>query len=146
MQTIQDTIERSVTLTCDRREIIQAFADPNEVVKWFCDSIEGSWCGGNEVLLVWEEGRCRAKIEAIDEHRFAFRWFPGVSDPDSPITQEGTTLNEFSFSEDDGATRIQMIESEFVALSEENAQIGLAENSKGWDWEMNDLKNYLEKL
>lgn len=51
---MQDVIRREVTIKATQEEIYEAIANPEKVVQWFPDSIEGIYAVGEHPLFAFE--------------------------------------------------------------------------------------------
>jgi uncharacterized protein YndB with AHSA1/START domain len=62
-------------LTAAPERAFRAWADPEELARWFPDRIEGGLAVGSRSVLVWSERRVWWDvIEADPSHSFVFRW------------------------------------------------------------------------
>jgi uncharacterized protein YndB with AHSA1/START domain len=62
-------------LEASPERVFRAFADPEELTRWFPSRIEGSLAAGARSLLVWPDRRVWWDVtEAHPSDRFAFRW------------------------------------------------------------------------
>ena len=60
--------------------VFRAWADPEELARWFPERIEGGLAVGSRSVLVWSERRVWWEvIEATPSRSFVFRW-PGFAD------------------------------------------------------------------
>ncbi len=138
---MQDTIERRLLIRGDREEVWNRLTNASEVVKWFCERIEGELKLGEEAVLIWGVHRCLIKVVVWEEgRRFGYRWIPGVNDDRRPLQEELTTLVVFTLREVQGGTEVEMIERGFASLPADMAPDAHRENISGWDAELAELQ------
>ena len=141
-----DRIERQLTLPIPREQVWQALTDPVELAIWFADGVELDPRPGGQALFEWGEGdKCPAILERVEPpHRLAFHWRSYKSDPQQPVTELPSTLVEFTLEEmDEGeATLLTLVESGFSGLPDEIRDRSRADNERGWDEELQDLRTY----
>jgi len=113
---------------------------------WFSDSAEIDLRPGGEASLTWEEhGTARARVEKVEPpHSFSFRWARPVG---AEPRKGNSTLVEFSLSAEGEQTRLRVVESGFPELegSEDEKAKYAAENTRGWNLELGDLREYVSK-
>ena len=141
---VQDSIERKLVFKADRERVWKCVSDPAEIVKWFCERIEGDFAVGEEVMLCWGDDRCGAKVVTLDPpNQMAYRWVPGVGDGVTQLTHQNSTLVLFTLRDVADGVELEMIESGFASLPEEMKAHALRENTSGWDSELGHLVEYL---
>jgi uncharacterized protein YndB with AHSA1/START domain len=121
--------------------------EAEHVGAWFGDSAEIDLRPGGEATLTWEKyGSFRARVEKVEPPNFfSFRWSRPA---DTEVASGNSTLVEFSLSEEGDGTRLRVVESGFPQLEgtdDEKANYA-AENTEGWEAELNDLREYASKL
>lgn len=138
-------IERSVFIRAPRKRVWRALADMREFASWFQVKAEGEFKPGATVPMTctvpgYEGIRFDVTIEAMEpERRLAWRWIPGAEQPPG----EATTQVEFLLTEEDGGTRVTVIESGFDRISLARRAKAYEENSKGWEEQMLALERHL---
>jgi uncharacterized protein YndB with AHSA1/START domain len=81
-------------------------------------------------------------VENVEpETRFSWRWHPGAPDP--PPGEE-PTLVEFRLSDEEGGTRVTVIESGFERVDLARRAKAFQQNAEGWDIQVAALRKYLE--
>ncbi len=134
---MQNTIQREVVIKASKEKVYDAIANPEQVVKWFPNAIEGTYKVGEHPLFVFE-GHGKAQVyvvEAKPHEYFAFRWIPGGSDFVGDVTTVPNTLVEFSIQEkEDGVCSVTMTESGFAQLPQDMAENAFKQNSGGWEF------------
>ncbi len=148
MTSLQDTIEREITIRAPKERVYAAITDPEQIVQWFPDGIEGKLeAGERPVLDFGEYGKNKIYVVAADPFDyFAYRWTSGSSF--IPEGFMGDTLNhwntlvEFRLEEVADGTRVKLLESGFASLPTEVYEQLLKDNSGGWSY----MLDRLEKL
>jgi uncharacterized protein YndB with AHSA1/START domain len=133
---MQNTIQREVVINASKEKVYNAIANSEEVIKWFPDSIEGTYAVGEHPLFVFE-GHGKAQMYIVDakpHEYFAYRWIPGGSDFVGDVTKVPNTLVEFKIAEEGGACKVTMTESGFEQLAKEKGKESFKMNSGGWDY------------
>ena len=86
-------------------------------------------------MFRWEKTEVQVVVEEVDPPRkFSYRW-----EPSRPREGGATTLVEFTLEEAEGGTVLHLVESGFAAFPPASR----AENDKGWDEELGELREYL---
>ena len=142
---MQDIIRREVTIKSTKEKVYDAIANPEKVVLWFADAIEGSYAVGEYPLFVFEgHGKAPAYIvDAKPFEYFAYRWIPGGSDFVGDVTKEPNTLVEFHIQEVGEVCKVIMTESGFSKLPVTTAEAAFKQNSGGWDYMLGSFEKYL---
>ena len=141
---VPDRLEREILIDAPLDVVWAIVTEPEHVGTWFSDSAQIDLRPGGDASLTWKEhGTVRLRVEKVDPpHSFAFRWArPGAAEP-----REGnSTLVEFTLSAEGERTRLQMVESGFRELdrSEDEKATYAEENSRGWDHELAELREYV---
>jgi uncharacterized protein YndB with AHSA1/START domain len=139
-------IERSIFIRAPRARVWRAIADVKEFSAWFNVEAEGAFAPGAKVLMRclhpgYEHIRFSVAIESIEpERRFSWRWHPGSEQP--PAGEEPTHV-EFRLDDEDGGTRVTVIESGFDRVSLARRAKAYEENTQGWIEQMKALQKYL---
>jgi uncharacterized protein YndB with AHSA1/START domain len=145
---MQDAIKREVTIKASKEDIYEAIANPEKVVRWFPDSIEGTYAVGEQPLLVFK-GHGKSQISVVEAkpyEYFAYRWIPGGSDFVGDVSTVPNTLVEFSIKErDDGTCTVTMTESGFANLPKDMAKKAFENNSGGWDFMLGRFEKLFEQ-
>ena len=91
--------------------------------------------------LKWE-----ATVQAIEPERlFSLRWCPYGGDPDTDYSNEPTTLVEFKLEETADGTRLDIKESGFAALpDDQRREDALRSNSQGWSEQIKHISAHVE--
>ncbi len=142
---MQNSIQREITINASREQIYTAISNPEKVVLWFPETIEGRYeVGEQPVFGFGEHGKNQVYIvEARPVEYFAFRWVPGGNNFIGDVLGVATTLVEFRISEEqDGACKVSLTETGFASLPEEIADASFKQNSAGWDFMLGRLETY----
>ena len=146
---LQDIIQREIKITAPKEKIYDAIANPDKVVQWFPNTVEGSYAKGEQPIFDFgEDGKDRVYIvDAVPHEYFAFRWVPGSSNYTGDLLAVKTTLVEFRIHEEqDGICTVTMTESGFASLPTAIMDKSYRENSEGWGPMLNRLSTYCRTL
>jgi uncharacterized protein YndB with AHSA1/START domain len=144
---MQNVIKREVLIKASKEKIYEAIANPEQVIKWFPNAIEGKYQVGEHPLFVFEgHGKAQVYIvEAKPYEHFAYRWIPGGSNFVGDVTTVPNTLVEFTIHEEgDGICKVVMVESGFAGLPTEMAENAFKQNSGGWDFMLGRLEKFFQ--
>ena len=140
-------IERTIHIRAPRARVWRAIADVREFAAWFQVKAEGEFTPGELVRMTTTHPDYAGitfflTVEEIDpERRLTWRWHPGAQEvpEDAP-----TTLVEFTLAEENGGTRVTVVESGFDRISLARRAKVYEENTKGWEYQMGALQRYAE--
>lgn len=143
---MQDVIQRKISIQASQQRIYAAIADPELVIKWFPDTIEGSYQAGSQNVFGFGDEKNQVHVEAARPHEyFAFRWVPGANHFLGDVLSVPHTLVEFQISAAaDGVCEVTMTESGFAALPTEMMEAAFKQNSGGWDFMLGRLDKYFK--
>jgi uncharacterized protein YndB with AHSA1/START domain len=143
---ISQQIERQVLIDAPIDVVWAVVTQPEHISGWFSESVELELRPGGKLALRWSSHRTfEGRVERVDPpHAFSFRW---VLEPDQAMTEDNSTLVEFSLSAEGDSTRLTVVESGFPDLTgpEEEKQSHFDAHSSGWDKELGELDEYLRK-
>jgi uncharacterized protein YndB with AHSA1/START domain len=142
---MQDVIQRKLTINATKQRIYTAIADPEQVVLWFPNTVEGNYSIGERPILGFgEHGRNQIYIVAAKPHEyFAYRWIPGSNHFIGDVLTMPNTLVEFRIVElSDGGCEVTLTESGFAKLPTEVAEESFKQNSGGWEYMLDRLEKY----
>lgn len=147
---MQDTIERNITVKASKLRVYEAISNPEQIVKWFPDRVEGKLEVGQQPILYFNDHshKSRIYVESARPHDyFAFRWVPGGSSGlVEDVLQAANTLVEFKLEETPEGTKVILKESGFASLPDEVAEGSFKDNSGGWGFMMGRLEKMLSKV
>jgi uncharacterized protein YndB with AHSA1/START domain len=137
----KSTIERSIWINAPRERVWQAITDPAQIQQWFSPTtpwVLTAMAVGGQLYANGYESQTGI-IELIDAPRqFTYRW--GV--PTSDTTFSVTT--SFALEEENGGTRVRLIETFYETVPGTVREKGLDQNSQGWAMALENLKAYLD--
>jgi len=142
---MQDKIQREITIKASKQRIYDAIADPEQVVLWFPNTVEGSYKVGDRPILGFgEHGKNQIYIVDAKPHDyFAYRWVPGSNHFMGDVLTVANTLVEFRIEEQsNGMCKVTMTESGFASLPVEIAEESFKQNSGGWDFMLGRLEKH----
>jgi uncharacterized protein YndB with AHSA1/START domain len=144
---MQDVIQREITIKASKVRIYEAIANPEQVTKWFPETLEGNYMVGKQPIFGFgDHGKNQIFIVAAQPHDyFAYRWVPGASHYLGDVLKVPNTLVEFRITEQaDGTCKVTLTESGFENLPIELMESAFDQNSGGWDFMLGRLENYFE--
>jgi uncharacterized protein YndB with AHSA1/START domain len=146
MNAVQDAIVKEIEIKAPIDKVWDAITMPEHLGAWFGDSgATVDFRVGGEMALTWQEhGTGWAVIDAIEpKTRFVWRW--ARTSEKKPTPGDQTTV-EFTLAESGDGTLLRVVESGFTSLAMDEATQAAArdENVGGWDWEIGELKDYVE--
>jgi len=144
---MQDTIVREITVDAPKKRVFAAISDPEQIIQWFPDAVEGKLEAGEQPVFDFGEyGKNQVYIEAVEpDDYFAYRWIPGSNHFMGDARTQSNTLVEFRLEETETGTKVTLTESGFASLSYENAAERLSDNNGGWDYMMERLSKLFAK-
>jgi uncharacterized protein YndB with AHSA1/START domain len=140
---VRDSIERRLLIAVPRERVWAALTETEHICEWFGSEGEIDLRPGGAIMFGWPGfGRFHGVVVAVEApRRFAYRW---CLDRDTPVDQGATTLVEFTLEEGPEGTTLQLVESGFASLPEGVRDRHLADNTKGWQDELDELAKHLE--
>jgi uncharacterized protein YndB with AHSA1/START domain len=148
-----DSVEREILIEASSEVVWGVITEPEQISRWFSDDAEIERRAGADGTLTWKPGgrggdrdsNLVVPIRVVDAEpfrRFSFRWnHPQGMDAD----QSNSALVEFSLSEEDGGTRLRVLESGIAAVThdaESRAQY-LKDHEHGWGKHFDELRDYV---
>ncbi len=142
---MQNTIVREITVKATKEKVFGAITDPQQIVQWFPEAIEGTLNEGDRPILDFGEyGKNQIYVEAVHPFNyFAYRWIPGSNHFIGDVLSKPNTLVEFRLEESAEGTKVTVTESGFASLPAEVAEQCFKDNSGGWDYMMGRLEKML---
>ena len=144
---MQKVIEREITINAAKERIYDAIANPEKVVLWFPETLEGDYNVGEQPIFGFgEHGRSQVYVaDAQPYHYFAYRWVPGANHYLGDVLSVPNTLVEFRIIEiSEEQCKVILTESGFENLPAQVIEESFKQNSGGWDFMLNRLQNYFE--
>lgn len=144
---MQNVIRREMIIKAAKELIYAAIADPQQVVLWFPETLEGDYTvGGQPIFGFGEHGRNQLFIvDARPCEYFAYRWVPGANHFLGDVLSVKNTLVEFRIEEQgDASCKVILTESGFADLPASVMEEALKQNSDGWDFMLDRLLKYFE--
>lgn len=140
-------IERSILIRAPRARVWRAIANVAEFAAWFRVEAEGEFAPGARVRMTSTHLGYEGVVfwvtiaDVIPEQSFSWRWHPGANPAD--LAGEPETLVEFRLTDEDGGTRVTVVESGFDRISLARRASVYKDNSKGWEYQLGELNGYL---
>jgi uncharacterized protein YndB with AHSA1/START domain len=144
---VPERIEREVLIEAPIDVVWSVLTEPEHVAGWFSNSAEIDLRPGGEATFDWPEhgGAARAWVERVEPPRtFSFRWVRSVGEEQR---KDSSTLVEFTLAAEGDQTRLRVVESGFreLAWSEDKKSQYAAENTRGWQLELDELVEYISE-
>jgi uncharacterized protein YndB with AHSA1/START domain len=118
---------------------------PEHISGWFSESVEIDLTPGGTLALHWDRHGTRyGRVERVEPpHFFSFRW---VVRPDEDITEDNSTLVEFTLRAEGESTRLTVVETGFedLAGTGDEQREHFDDHSRGWDHELDQLEEYVK--
>lgn len=140
---MQNVIEKQIVIRAPQARIYEAITNPEEVVKWFPETLEGRYEVGEQPIFGFgDHGRNQLYIvEAKPHDYFAFRWVPGAAHFLGDVLSVPNTLVEFRIADlGDGSCRLTLTETGFGELPAEMMASAFEQNSGGWSFMLGRLE------
>ncbi len=146
---MKDKIQREIMIKATKERIYDAIANPEQVVLWFPETLEGSYKVGERPILGFgEHGKNQIYIEDAKPHEyFAYRWVPGSNHFLGDVLTVANTLVEFRIEElKDNSCKLTLTETGFATLPINLAEKCFTQNSGGWEFMLGRLGKYFEEV
>ena len=146
---MSDVIRKSTLVSAPIDRVWRAISDHREFGEWFRVALDqpfeaGKPSTGHMTYPGYEHIKWNAEIVAVEPpRRLAFRWHPYAIDPDFDYSNEPTTLVEFTLTERDGDTEVEVVESGFDALPVGRRDEAFRMNSGGWEQQMANIRDHV---
>lgn len=142
---MQDAIKREIFIDASKEKIFDAISNPEKVVKWFPETLEGKYIVGEQPIFGFgDHGKNRILVvDSKPYHYFAYRWVPGANHFMGDVTKVKTTLVEFRIEEvSPQHCKVILFESGFSSLPQEIMEDAIKQNSGGWDFMLGRLQKF----
>jgi uncharacterized protein YndB with AHSA1/START domain len=149
---LSDRIERKILLKAPRSQVWRALANAEAFGQWFGVALKGKrFVAGERTQgqitypgyehLVWD-----VLVERVEPERvFSFRWHPYAVEPQTDYSQESETRVQFELEDMGGGTLLKVVESGFNDIPEARRLKAFRMDSRGWDEQMANIEEYLNK-
>lgn len=134
-------ITRSIDIAAAPAKVWAALTEQDLIAQWMGDSAEFDPVPGGTGFFGWSgHGRFRVVVEQIEAPTLlVYRW---ARQTDTDPVRGNSTVVRFELSPIDGGTRLSVLESGFDEL--DDPATAHAENTGGWQAELDDLIGFLE--
>ncbi|MEB3371754.1 SRPBCC domain-containing protein [Saccharopolyspora mangrovi] len=130
-----DRIEREIVIAAAPERVWPLVSEPGF---WATDdeSIRGTMATEGQTLVARhsQHGDFPMRVEKVDPPKYlAYRWMSAF--PGEALTEDNSTLVEFTLTPEGDGTRLRVVESGFAALptSEENRRNVIKDHTGGWE-------------
>ena len=142
---VADRIEREILIDAPVDVVWDVVTRPEHISGWFSDRVEIDLRPGGAMVLAWDDyGTVCGRVERVQPpHFFSFRWVvPRI--PGAELSDDNSTLVEFSLVADGEGTRLTVVESGFAGLAgpDEENQGHVDAHRRGWVKELGELVEY----
>ncbi|MDQ0739574.1 SRPBCC family protein [Pseudomonas sp. W4I3] len=149
---VLDRIERKVLLNASRKQVWEALTNAEQFGDWFGIALKGKTFAVGETIEApitypgYEHVVWKAKVEGIlPQTLFSFWWHPFAVDDSIDYDKETPTLVEFTIEDRAPGILLRVVESGFDKVPQARRQKAFKMNSRGWDEQMGNIENYLNK-
>jgi uncharacterized protein YndB with AHSA1/START domain len=145
-----DRIEKTIVLRASRARVWRALADAVEFGSWFGVVLDGPFIPGGTVSgkithKGYEHLKWEITVERMEKERlFSFRWHPYAIEPSVDYSREPTTLIVFTLEDEEGGTRLRVVESGFDAIPLARRALAFRMNDQGWAVQMTSIENHVQ--
>ena len=141
---VPQRIKREILIEAPVEVVWEVVTQPEHISGWFSDSVELDLTPGGAMVLRWSDhGAVHGRVEDVDPpRRFSFRW---VLRPGDDVTDDSSTLVEFSLTAEGDSTRLTVVESGFdgFAAPDDERQQHYDGHQRGWELELGELGDYV---
>lgn len=146
---MENQIKREIELKAPINKVWEALTDYKKFGQWFRVEINEPFAVGEESTGTITHDGCKYKWEAVvlkmeEPTLFSYLWPPGA-EPGEKESKDNWTLVEFHLKEIPTGTLLTLRESGFNKVPEHRRAAAFRENSGGWDFQMKNIKEYVEK-
>ncbi|MEM7359703.1 MAG: SRPBCC family protein [Pseudomonadota bacterium] len=148
---MNNSIIKSIEINAPINRVWQALTDYQEFGSWFMVALENPFEVGQittgRMLYPGSEGMLfTVRVLKMDAPTFfSFRWpWDEHNLLDSEAAMEQTILVEFTLSETIGGTRLEVVESGFERVPENQRASMIQGNTRGWEEQTQNIRNYVE--
>lgn len=139
---MQNVITREISINASQARVYAAISQPEQVVKWFPETLEGDYSVGQQPVFGFGE-HAKSQIyvaEARPHSYFAYRWVPGANHFLGDVLSVANTLVEFMIEAvDSHSCKVTLTETGFAHLPQEAMEASFQQNSAGWDFMLGRL-------
>lgn len=148
---MQDSIEKSIELKAPVARVWRALTDHTEFGQWFRVDLDGPFVVGEVsrgqiTYPGYEHLKWEATVHAMEHERlFSLTWCPYGGEPDIDYSNEPNTLVEFTLEATPDGTRLDIKESGFAALPDDERRVdALRSNTQGWTEQVKHIAAHVE--
>ena len=148
---MQDSIEKTIDLKAPVGRVWHALTDHKEFGEWFQVALDGPFVvgeisRGQITYSGYEHMQWEATVQAMEHERlFSLKWCPYGGDPDIDYSEEPQTLVEFRLESTSEGTRLNITESGFDALPDDERRVdALRSNTGGWNEQVKNISAHVE--
>jgi uncharacterized protein YndB with AHSA1/START domain len=148
-----DSIEREILIEARPEVVWGVITEPEQISRWFSDDADVERRAGADGTLTWKPGGRGGRkdsdlvvpirvVDAEPFRRFSFRWnHPEGVGPD----ESNSALVEFSLTEEEGRTRLRVVESGIDAVTHDDEAKAryLDDHGNGWGKHFGELLEYV---
>lgn len=141
-----NTIEREIAIEAPVERVWSLITQAEHLGTWFGDAgADIDLRPGGALEVRWDGHTLIGTVDAVEPtSRFAFRWHQLDTPAGADLTEQNSTLVEFSLISDGDTTHVRVVESGFDSLAlpaEEQVAMHVG-HSGGWPVELGHLKDH----
>lgn len=143
---VPQRIEREILIEAPAELVWQVVTEPEHISGWFSDSAELDLRPGGAMVLRWRDhGAAHGRVERVEPPRyFSFRWVVPM-EREHEVSDDNSTLVEFTLKPEGDGTRLTVVESGFADLAgpDDESKRHYDDHERGWELELGELEAYL---
>ena len=141
------TVEREIVVAAPVGRVWAVLTEPQHIGQWFGSRAELEPRAGGDGMLEFEGyGAFKISVVRFDPtSHFSYRWANKVG---AEAVPGSSTLVEFTLEPAGDGTKLRVVESDFdtLPLTEAEREQEMAEHTKGWREELDEMRVYAEQL
>jgi uncharacterized protein YndB with AHSA1/START domain len=144
---MQNEIRRELVLQASQERVYQAIANPELLVRWFPETLEGKYAPGERPIFGFgEHGKNQVYVESARPNEyFAYRWVPGSNHFLGDVLAVPNTLVEFTIQAiSERQCKLTLTETGFAALPLDKGEASFKQNSGGWEFMLGRLNMFID--
>jgi uncharacterized protein YndB with AHSA1/START domain len=147
---MKNSIEKEIILKAPVSKVWRALTDYKQFGEWFDWKVDRPFvpggASGGRISCTGHEQYLELTVQKIEpETYFSYTWHPYAVDPNIDYSKETPTLVEFRLEPKGGGTLLTVKESGFEKIPKQRLEEALRQNTRGWEFKVEDLQKYVER-